>query len=75
MRAGQEGDSHFREKRHDLVVCVAPMYIYTDWEIMLAGIETWLALGATKIIVPVQSASTSTYRILEEYARKGRVTH
>ncbi|KAK6042615.1 hypothetical protein COOONC_19880 [Cooperia oncophora] len=62
-----------REPRHDLVVCMAPMYIYTDWETLLVGIETWLALGATKIIVPVQSASTSSYKILQEYEKKGLV--
>ncbi|KAK5985360.1 Glycosyltransferase family 92 protein, partial [Trichostrongylus colubriformis] len=62
-----------RENRHDLVVCMAPMYIYTDWETLLVGIETWLALGATKIIVPVQSASTSSYRILQEYEKRGLV--
>lgn len=60
------------EPRHDLVVCMAPMYIYTDWETLLVGIETWLALGATKIIVPVQSASSSCYKILQEYERRGR---
>ncbi|EPB80023.1 hypothetical protein ANCCEY_00846 [Ancylostoma ceylanicum] len=63
----------FREPRHDLVVCMAPMYIYTDWETLLVGIETWLALGATKIVVPVQSASTSCYRILKEYEKRGLV--
>ncbi|PIO62724.1 hypothetical protein TELCIR_15704 [Teladorsagia circumcincta] len=62
-----------REPRHDLVVCMAPMYIYTDWETLLVGIETWLALGATKIIVPVQSASTSSYKILREYEKRGAV--
>uniref|UniRef100_A0A7I4YEX4 Glycosyltransferase family 92 protein n=1 Tax=Haemonchus contortus TaxID=6289 RepID=A0A7I4YEX4_HAECO len=62
-----------RESRHDLVVCMAPMYIYTDWETLLVGIETWVALGATKIIVPVQSASTSSYRILQEYEKRGLV--
>ncbi|RCN50103.1 hypothetical protein ANCCAN_03708 [Ancylostoma caninum] len=62
-----------REPRHDLVVCMAPMYIYTDWETLLVGIETWLALGATKIVVPVQSASTSCYRILKEYEKRGLV--
>ncbi|KAK6023685.1 hypothetical protein OSTOST_10520 [Ostertagia ostertagi] len=60
-----------REPRHDLVVCMAPMYIYTDWETLLVGIETWLALGATKIIVPVQSASLSSYKILQEYEKRG----
>ncbi|VDK58010.1 unnamed protein product [Cylicostephanus goldi] len=62
-----------REPRHELVVCMAPMYIYTDWEILLVGIETWLALGATKIIVPIQSASTATYKILKEYEKRGLV--
>ncbi|PIO68650.1 hypothetical protein TELCIR_09551 [Teladorsagia circumcincta] len=62
-----------REPRHDLVVCMAPMYIYTDWETLLVGIETWLALGATKIIVPVQSASSSSYKILKEYEKRGLV--
>ncbi|GMR40223.1 hypothetical protein PMAYCL1PPCAC_10418, partial [Pristionchus mayeri] len=59
------------KKQHELAVCVAPMYIYTDWEIMLTGIETWLALGATKIIVPIQSASETTYKILQEYEKQG----
>ncbi|GMT17299.1 hypothetical protein PFISCL1PPCAC_28328, partial [Pristionchus fissidentatus] len=59
------------KKQHDLAVCVAPMYIYTDWEIMLTGIETWLAMGATKIIVPIQSASETTYKILQEYEKQG----
>lgn len=52
---------------------MAPMYIYTDWEILVTGIELWLAMGATKIVVPVQSASNATYRILQEYERKGLV--
>ncbi|VDL74979.1 unnamed protein product [Nippostrongylus brasiliensis] len=52
---------------------MAPMYIYTDWETLLVGIETWLALGATKIVVPVQSASESCYKILREYEAKGLV--
>lgn len=65
---------------------MAPMYMYTDWEILLAGIgmeerhleaknrlipETWMALGATKIVVPIQSASTTTYKILKEYEKLG----
>ncbi|VDM67149.1 unnamed protein product, partial [Strongylus vulgaris] len=62
-----------REPRHELVVCMAPMYIYTDWEILLVSLETWLALGATKIIVPIQSASSTTYRILKEYEERGFV--
>ncbi|KJH49845.1 hypothetical protein DICVIV_04029 [Dictyocaulus viviparus] len=66
-------DETIRESRHELVVCMAPMYIYTDWETLLVGIETWLNLGATKIIVPVQSASTSCYRILREYENRGLV--
>lgn len=40
---------------------------------MVTGIETWIATGATKIIVPIQSASNSTYRILKEYERKGKI--
>ncbi|VDM63122.1 unnamed protein product [Angiostrongylus costaricensis] len=64
---------YFSEPRHDLVVCMAAMYIYTDWQTLLVGIETWLALGATKIVVPVQSASVSCHRILKEYERRGLV--
>ncbi|CAI5444803.1 unnamed protein product [Caenorhabditis angaria] len=60
-------------RRHDMVVCMAPMYIYTDWEILITGIETWLAMGASKIVVPVQSASNATYKILQEYEKKGLV--
>uniref|UniRef100_A0AC34FBD8 Glycosyltransferase family 92 protein n=1 Tax=Panagrolaimus sp. ES5 TaxID=591445 RepID=A0AC34FBD8_9BILA len=63
----------FFAEKQKLVICVAPMYIYTEWQIMVTGIETWLATGATKIIVPIQSASNSTYRILKEYERKGIV--
>uniref|UniRef100_A0A914RKJ0 Glycosyltransferase family 92 protein n=1 Tax=Parascaris equorum TaxID=6256 RepID=A0A914RKJ0_PAREQ len=47
------------------------MYTYTDWQIMLLGIENWLALGATKIVVPVQSASSNTLFILKEYEKAG----
>uniref|UniRef100_A0A1I8AAX0 Glycosyltransferase family 92 protein n=1 Tax=Steinernema glaseri TaxID=37863 RepID=A0A1I8AAX0_9BILA len=60
-------------KRQKLVVCMAPMYIYTEWQILLTGIETWLAFGATKIIVPVQSASTNAYLILKAYEKQGIV--
>uniref|UniRef100_A0A7E4W0G8 Glycosyltransferase family 92 protein n=1 Tax=Panagrellus redivivus TaxID=6233 RepID=A0A7E4W0G8_PANRE len=60
-------------QRQKLVVCAAPMYIYTEWQILITGIETWLALGATKIIVPVQSAANSTYAILKEYEKQGIV--
>ncbi|CAD5215004.1 unnamed protein product [Bursaphelenchus okinawaensis] len=65
---------HVEEKKHKLVVCVAPMYIYTDWKIMVTGIETWLALGATKIIVPIQSIANISMNILQQYERDGIVT-
>lgn len=58
-------------ERHKLVVCIAPMYIYTDWQIMLLGIETWFALGATKIIIPIQSCTKTAHRILQHYAKDG----
>lgn len=58
-------------KRHDLVVCVAPLYIYTDWQILLTGIETWFALGATLFVFPIQSASNDTYLILKAYESQG----
>ncbi|CAJ0941602.1 unnamed protein product, partial [Mesorhabditis belari] len=63
---------HIRPKA-DLVVCMAPMYIYIEWEILLLGLETWLSMGAQKIIVPVQSASTTAYSILKKYQEKGYV--
>ncbi|KAE9550650.1 hypothetical protein FO519_006144 [Halicephalobus sp. NKZ332] len=63
---------HFSE-RQPLVVCVAPMYIYTEWQIMVTGIETWLAMGATKLIFPIGSASRDTYEILKEYEARGVV--
>jgi hypothetical protein len=63
------------DNRQKLVVCVAPMYIYTEWQIMVTGIETWLAQGATKLIFPIQSASNNTFMILKEYERKGRIIH
>uniref|UniRef100_A0AC34RBL3 Glycosyltransferase family 92 protein n=1 Tax=Panagrolaimus sp. JU765 TaxID=591449 RepID=A0AC34RBL3_9BILA len=63
---------YFKE-RQPLVVCVGPMYIYTEWQILITGIETWLAMGATKFIVPIGSASKDTYRILKEYEAKGIV--
>ena len=63
---------HFPE-RQPLVVCVAPMYIYTEWQIMITGIETWLAMGATKLIFPIGSVSRDTYDILKEYESRGIV--
>lgn len=60
-----------QKPKHKLVVCVAPMYIYTDWQIMVTGIETWLALGATKIIFPIQSVSSQTMKILQQYVDQG----
>ncbi|KHN77576.1 UPF0392 protein F13G3.3 [Toxocara canis] len=66
-------EAPLNERAHDLVVCMAPMYTYIDWQIMLLGIENWLSLGATKIIIPVQSASSNTLRILDEYAKDGIV--
>ncbi|CAK5118759.1 unnamed protein product [Meloidogyne enterolobii] len=38
---------------------------------MLMGIESWIALGAQKIIFPIQSASADTVLILKEYERIG----
>lgn len=61
-------------KKHDLVVCVAPLYIYTDWQILLTGIETWFALGATLFVFPLQSASNDTYIILKTYESQGITT-
>lgn len=58
-------------ERHKLVVCIAPMYTYTDWQTMLLGIETWLILGATKLIVPIQSATKAVYTILKQYEKAG----
>uniref|UniRef100_A0A915NRP7 Glycosyltransferase family 92 protein n=1 Tax=Meloidogyne floridensis TaxID=298350 RepID=A0A915NRP7_9BILA len=60
-------------RKYPLVVCIAPMYTYTDWQIMLMGIESWIALGAQKIIFPIQSASADTVLILKEYERIGIV--
>uniref|UniRef100_A0A915LQR5 Glycosyltransferase family 92 protein n=1 Tax=Meloidogyne javanica TaxID=6303 RepID=A0A915LQR5_MELJA len=40
---------------------------------MLMGIESWIALGAQKIIFPIQSASADTVLILKEYERIGIV--
>ncbi|CAJ0580757.1 unnamed protein product, partial [Mesorhabditis spiculigera] len=61
------------KKKAELVVCMAPMYIYVEWEILLLGLETWIAMGAEKIIVPVQSASTTAYAILKQYEKQGIV--
>ncbi|KAI6214554.1 hypothetical protein M3Y94_00282100 [Aphelenchoides besseyi] len=61
------------QPKEKLVVCVAPLYIYTEWQIMVTGIETWLALGATKLIFPVQSASSDVMLILRAYEAKGIV--
>ncbi|KAI6222342.1 Glycosyltransferase family 92 protein [Aphelenchoides fujianensis] len=61
------------ERREKLVVCVAPLYIYTEWQIMITGIETWLSLGATKLVFPVQSASSDVLLILRAYEAKGIV--
>uniref|UniRef100_A0A914GTY7 Glycosyltransferase family 92 protein n=1 Tax=Globodera rostochiensis TaxID=31243 RepID=A0A914GTY7_GLORO len=60
---------HFGAKKFPLVVCVAPMYTYTEWQIMVTGIEAWLALGASKMIFPIQSSSADTILILTEYQR------
>lgn len=38
---------------------------------MVTGIEVWLALGASKLVFPIQSASADTVRILKEYQRLG----
>lgn len=50
---------------------MAPMYIYVEWEILLMGIETWIANGASKIIVPIQSVSDTAYAILKKYEEQG----
>ncbi|VDK83016.1 unnamed protein product [Onchocerca ochengi] len=63
----------FETKRHKLVVCMAPTYALIEWRILLLGIEVWLALGATKIIIPIQSISRDAFRILQEYERDGLV--
>ncbi|VDK40149.1 unnamed protein product [Gongylonema pulchrum] len=60
-------------KRHKLVVCMAPAYVLLEWRILLLGIETWLALGATKIIIPIQSISTNAYLMLKEYEKDGKL--
>lgn len=61
----------FGKKKLDLVVCIAPLYVYTEWQILITGIETWLALGASKIIFPIQSTSNDTWEILSEYEKQG----
>lgn len=38
---------------------------------MVTGIETWLALGASKLVFPIQSASADTHLILTEYEQMG----
>uniref|UniRef100_A0A0N5A5D2 Glycosyltransferase family 92 protein n=1 Tax=Parastrongyloides trichosuri TaxID=131310 RepID=A0A0N5A5D2_PARTI len=62
-----------RQVKEPLVVCIAPMYIYTEWQIMLTGIESWLPLGATKIIIPIQSVSNTVMNILKRYEREQKV--
>ncbi|VDD93637.1 unnamed protein product [Enterobius vermicularis] len=61
------------EQEHRLVVCIAPLYTYTGWQTLLLGIEGWLALGATKIIIPVQTASADVMRLLQAYEKLGIV--
>lgn len=61
----------FGGKKFDLVVCVGAMYIYTEWQILVTGMETWFALGASKIVFLIQSASNDTHLILKEYERSG----
>ncbi|KAI1729831.1 glycosyltransferase family 92 domain-containing protein [Ditylenchus destructor] len=63
----------FGGKKFDLVVCVGAMYIYTEWQILVTGMETWFALGASKVVFLIQSASNDTYLILKEYERSGKV--
>lgn len=60
------------KERHKLVVCIAPTYALIEWRILLLGIEVWLALGATKIIIPIQSISRDAFNILREYERDGK---
>lgn len=55
-----------------MVVCIAPLYVYIEWQILIMGIETWLALGASKIIFPIQSTSNDTWDILSEYEKQGK---
>lgn len=40
---------------------------------MITGIETWLALGASKLIFPIQSTSTTALLILKQYEARGIV--
>ncbi|KAK6102412.1 Glycosyltransferase 92 family protein [Brugia pahangi] len=63
----------FEKKRHKLVVCMAPTYALMEWRILLLGIELWLALGASKIIIPIQSISKDAFDILQEYEKAGLV--
>ncbi|CAG9532490.1 unnamed protein product [Cercopithifilaria johnstoni] len=62
-----------KNKRHKLVVCMAPTYALMEWRILLLGIEIWLALGSTKIIIPIQSISRDAFKILREYEQDGLV--
>ncbi|VDK70015.1 unnamed protein product [Litomosoides sigmodontis] len=62
------------KKRHKLVVCMAPTYALVEWRMLLLGIELWLALGATKIVVPIQSISKDAFNMIREYERDGEFT-
>uniref|UniRef100_A0AC35U9A9 Glycosyltransferase family 92 protein n=1 Tax=Rhabditophanes sp. KR3021 TaxID=114890 RepID=A0AC35U9A9_9BILA len=62
-----------KSPKEKLVVCIAPMYIYSETSILLTGIESWLALGASKIIIPIQSASNTVMNILRKYEKDGKV--
>lgn len=63
-----------QKKQNKLVVCMAPTYALVEWRMLLLGIELWLALGAAKIVIPIQSISRDAFNLLREYERDGEFT-
>ncbi|TKR96506.1 hypothetical protein L596_010513 [Steinernema carpocapsae] len=67
-----EKPTYFPE-RQKLVVCVSPLYIYVEWKFLVTAIETWIAMGASKIVIPIQSVSANAYNIIKKYEEQGIV--
>uniref|UniRef100_A0A915ASB8 Glycosyltransferase family 92 protein n=2 Tax=Parascaris univalens TaxID=6257 RepID=A0A915ASB8_PARUN len=54
-------------RKHELAVCLQPIFLLADWTILIQFFETWIVQGATKFYVYVHSMAPEVDALLRVY--------
>ncbi|VDN25154.1 unnamed protein product [Gongylonema pulchrum] len=54
-------------RKHKLAVCLQPVYLLADWTLLVQFFEIWIAQGATKFYMYIQSMAPEVDALLRVY--------